>query len=77
MLSLPTDARLQVDDSRMLSKRSRPSAYLYLLFECLPKPVKLNEFAPMMTVGSMTSTAPGAFHRTVNLTVRKMHVSFC
>jgi hypothetical protein len=27
--------------------------------------------------GSVTSKAPGAFHRTVNLTVRKTHVLFC
>mmetsp|Transcript_18171 Transcript_18171/g.29547 ORF Transcript_18171/g.29547 Transcript_18171/m.29547 type:complete len:205 (+) Transcript_18171:496-1110(+) len=76
-LSFPTDAVFQLDSAgTMLSNMSKCKTYLYLLLECLPKPVKLNTLPCITTAGSVTSNAPGAFHRTVNLTVRRMHVSF-
>mmetsp|Transcript_79573 Transcript_79573/g.230102 ORF Transcript_79573/g.230102 Transcript_79573/m.230102 type:complete len:350 (-) Transcript_79573:404-1453(-) len=77
-LSLPTDAALQLEVSlEMWSNKPKDKKYLYLLFECFPRPEKLNMFLVMFTEGSVTSKAPGAFHRTVYLIVRNMQVSFC
>mmetsp|Transcript_35325 Transcript_35325/g.77216 ORF Transcript_35325/g.77216 Transcript_35325/m.77216 type:complete len:226 (+) Transcript_35325:1293-1970(+) len=77
-LSFPTEAALQVEASdEMWSKRVRERLYLYLLLECLPRPVKLNVLLLKITEGSVTSRAPGAFHRTVYLIVKKMQESFC
>mmetsp|Transcript_46445 Transcript_46445/g.81739 ORF Transcript_46445/g.81739 Transcript_46445/m.81739 type:complete len:280 (+) Transcript_46445:1342-2181(+) len=77
-LSLPTEAVFQLEVvGTMLSKSDKPSTYLYLLLECFPSPVKLKLLLVMFTEGSVTSNAPGAFQRTVNLTVKKMQVSFC
>mmetsp|Transcript_91191 Transcript_91191/g.260925 ORF Transcript_91191/g.260925 Transcript_91191/m.260925 type:complete len:212 (-) Transcript_91191:352-987(-) len=77
-LILPTEAALHWDDSlTMWSKRLKERKYLYLLFECFPRPEKLNMLRVMLTEGSVTSKAPGAFHRTVYLMVKKIAVSFC
>mmetsp|Transcript_64081 Transcript_64081/g.134726 ORF Transcript_64081/g.134726 Transcript_64081/m.134726 type:complete len:202 (-) Transcript_64081:545-1150(-) len=76
-LNFPTDAALHWENSlTMLSNKLRDRKYLYLLLECLPKPEKLKVLRVMLTLGSVTSKAPGAFHLTVYLTERKMQVSF-
>mmetsp|Transcript_92507 Transcript_92507/g.220160 ORF Transcript_92507/g.220160 Transcript_92507/m.220160 type:complete len:308 (-) Transcript_92507:43-966(-) len=77
-LSLPTEAALQEEScASMLSKRLTERKYLYLLLECFPRPEKLKTFPVMFTDGSVTSSAPGAFQRTVYFTERKIAVSFC